>query len=380
MQPTPPRVQFLDLLRGVAVVIMVMGHSLDAVLSNEVRASEVFKFYDSLRGFTAPLFLLIAGFAFSIATEKKWEEYRTFGGVLRRRLVKMGFLLVLGYVLHIPFFSFNKLLHGTQAAEFSRLFQVDVLHCLSVSILLLHVVVWFSPSPALYARWAAGLAASAALVAPIVWGVDMAHVFIAPLAPYFNQREASIFPFFPYAAFLFVGAAIGHHFLVAQTEGLVDRFRIRLAVGALSAIIAAIVIDRLPFSFLPPHDYWKASPDLVLLRTGIVAAGVVLFSHVHRIPGPIGKGLTTLGRGSLLVYVVHLTVAYGSAVNAGLLQRLGQNLQPIPAISVAILVLFSMVALVYGWTYLRKHHTIPTRIVQVGLTSALVYVFFTSPF
>jgi acyltransferase len=63
MQQTSQRVEFLDLLRGIAVVIMVMGHSIDAVLSAAVRSSELFRAYNSLRGFTAPIFLFIAGFS-----------------------------------------------------------------------------------------------------------------------------------------------------------------------------------------------------------------------------------------------------------------------------------------------------------------------------
>jgi len=380
MQHTQSRVQFLDILRGVAVIIMVMGHSVDAVLSVEVRSSEWFRAYDSLRGFTAPIFLLLSGFAFSVVAERKWELYRKWNPVLVRRLARMLFLVVLGYALHLPFFSFNKLVHNTQPDELARMLQVDVLQSLAVSILVLQAVVAFSPSPAVYGRIAGGLAIGAAFVTPLFWGVDMAQVVTSPLAPYFNQREASLFPLFPNSAFLFAGAAVGQRYLLARNCGGEERFFGRLAIGGLLAVVLSIALDRFPVGVYPPHDYWKANPGLILLRTGMVLAYVTLFYYFRNIPAFFARRVAALGRSSLVVYVAHLLLVYGSAANSGLMQRVGQTLPPLAAFGVALCVLLSMVGLVSVWRYAQEQHTLPSRLVRIGLATSVLYMFFARPY
>ena len=380
MQQTSQRIEFLDLLRGIAVVIMVMGHSIDAVLSAAVRSSEVFRAYDSLRGFTAPVFLFVAGFSFAVATERKWEHYRIAGPLFWRRVGRMGFLLVLGYLLHLPFFSLNKMVHGTQPGDLARMFQVDVLHCLAVTTLLLQALVMISRSPGVFARNTAILGAAVALLAPVFWNVDMASVASPALAPFFNQREATIFPFFPYAAFFMAGTVAGHWYLVAREAGGEKRYFTKLVLVGLGAVVGAALIDWIPASVYPPHDYWKASPGLILLRLGIVLAYVTLFSYVRSIPDIVSRQFAALGRSSLLVYVVHLMLVYGSVLHPGLMQKTGQTLSPPEAIAVAFGVLAVMVLLARGWLYLRAHHTVPSRIVQAGLATGLVYMFLTRPY
>ena len=76
---TTQRVQSLDFMRGFAVVVMVMGHSIDAVLSPDARDTEAFRVYDALRGFTAPLFLFISGFAFAVVPDARWDAFVAFG-------------------------------------------------------------------------------------------------------------------------------------------------------------------------------------------------------------------------------------------------------------------------------------------------------------
>jgi len=380
MQHDSNRVQFLDILRGIAVVIMVMGHSIDAVLSSAVRSSDLFRAYDSLRGFTAPIFLFVAGFSFSVATERKWEMYRVVGPLFWRRVGRMIFLLALGYLLHLPFFSLNKLVHGTLPGEFSRMFQSDVLHCLAVTTLLLQAAVMLSPSRDAFARRTALLGVAVALVTPLFWNVDMAGLVSAPVAPFFNQREATIFPFFPYAAFFIGGTVAGHWYLAAREAGREQVYFTRLAIAGLGAVVAAVAIDRLPVQLFPPHDYWKASPDLILLRLGIVLAYVTIFSYIRNIPGFLNAQLVALGRSSLVVYVVHLMLVYGSVLQPGLLQRVGQTLDPPAAIAAALGVLALMTALAHGWAYLRTRHVTPSRILQAGLATGLVYMFLTRPY
>jgi uncharacterized membrane protein len=373
------RIPFLDYLRGFAVIVMVVGHSIDSVLSMEARSTEMFRLYDAVRGFTAPIFLFVAGYAFIVATEKRWEEFLSPGRPLLKRVTKMLLLLLLGYALHFPFFSFSKLVHDTSPGEYAQLFQVDVLHCLSVSILLMQGVVLLARTPRVFARSMIVLTTSLVLVTPFLWMVDMAQFVTPALAPYFNQQQVTIFPLFPYAAFLFAGAIVGHVYLAARREGR-DRILLRrLLLVGVGAVVCGLVLDVLPVTVYPPHDYWKASPNFFLVRIGAVLLVVAGVAFLRNLPPLIERHLVTLGQASLLVYAVHLVLVYGSPANDGLTQVVGRSLGADQSLIVGMLVLLLMLALVYGWNYLRSHYSIPARLVQAGFASSLLYLFFTKP-
>lgn len=366
-------------MRGFAVIFMVMGHSIDSVLSLEVRTSQGFILYDAVRGFTAPIFLFVSGYAYVVATSKRWDEYRTFGPKVAKRFGKILLLFVIGYALHSPFFSLPKILQSAGPEEFAQFFQVDVLHCVATSLLILQLLMFVSPTRAVFARWVALLSAAIVLSAPFVWRIDFAPLVSPFFAPYFNQLHPSLFPVFPFAAFLFSGVVVGHYFLAAKEGGGEETFVKNLLVLAVVSVALALNFDRLPWSIYPEHDFWKTSPNWFLIRVGIVAFVCSVFYYVRSLPKILEKNLTVLGQASLLIYPIHLVIVYGSSMNYGLMQRVGQTLQAQQAILVGLLVLLSMLALTYVWNYLRRNFYVPARLLQAGLASSLVYTFLTRP-
>lgn len=373
------RLVFLDIMRGVAVLVMVLGHSVDAVLSQEVRASSAFRLYDAVRGFTAPVFLFVAGYAFAVATEKRWAQFHSFGLPLIKRMAKILSLLTIGYALHFPFFSLEKLLHNTSPAEYAQFFQADVLHCLAASMLILHGIVMFSRTPGDFARTVLVAGTSLVMVTPLVWQVNFAPVLSPVAAPYLNGLVPSIFPLFPYAGFMFAGVVVGQRFLKAQREGLERKFFFRLLVIGFVMIEVALIADLLPWHVYPSHDFWKASPLFFMIRFGIITFMVAGFFFLTRIPAVLSRPLITLGQASLLVYAAHLLLVYGSAVNKGLMQVVGQVLPYHQAAGVGVVVLASMVALVHVWNHVCDNYRVPLRFAQAVAASVLLFNFVTRP-
>lgn len=374
------RLHALDLVRGVAVVVMVLGHSIDAVLSSAERTTEVFRLYDAVRGFTAPVFLLVSGVAFTVATERKWDDYRRPGRPLTMRLLRVALLFLIGYALHFPFFSLAKLLNGTTPQDRAAFLQVDVLHCVAASLLLLQAVVLTSATPQIFARRAAVLAAGTVLLSPLLWGRDLASAISPVVAPYLNMREPSIFPVLPYGAFFFSGAVAGHGLLRARAANREPQFLRYLSFAGISAIALGILLEHLPVTLFPPHDYWKASPNFFMVRTGVVLVILSLFFSARGVPGSAGRHIVTLGQASLLVYVVHLIIVYGSAANQGLAQLLGRTSGPAQAAGIGVMVLLAMLGLVHGWNVLRSGRIVPPRVVHLALVSSLLFLFVMNPY
>jgi acyltransferase len=379
MQEHTRRIPFIDIMRGVAVVVMVMGHSIDSVLSMDERTTEAFRLYDAVRGFTAPIFLFVAGFAFTIVTERNWLAYRAFSSRLRRRLWTVAGLFFVGYLLHLPFLSFQKLVIDTRPEEYAQLFQVDVLHCVAASMVILQILVFFARSQRTYGRNVWITTAVVVLGAPFVWMMDFAPYLGSFLAPYLNQSRASIFPIFPFSAFMLAGAGVAHHYLPAFAEGREKSFFRLLFRAAIVVGAAGVLFDLLPVSLYPSHDYWKTSPNFYLVRMCAVLLVTWAFFRIRNVPDRIRRPLLMLGQASLFVYIVHLMVVYGSAANIGLQTLVGRTLPYYYAALVAVAVLVVMIALTYARQYLKTHHEWRARALQAGVTSTIVYLFFTNP-
>jgi len=380
MQPSSQRIESLDVLRGIAVVVMVLGHSVDAVLSPAVRATDIFRVYDTSRGFTAPLFLFISGLAFMVATERRWEEYRTPGPALAKRLGRILVLLTVGYALHLPYFSFDKVVRDATPADIAQFLQVDVLHCVAVTLLALQVIVFFSRTPAVAAAVAGGLAAIVALAAPVLWSTDLSGSLPLFLTPYLNAQQTSVFPVVPYAVYMLAGAVVGRLYLGSRASGaepaVMGRVLVISAFGAVLGVIGALV----PAQAYPVHDWWKANPGLILIRLFVVFTLAASFLSAGPLPRAVGRPLGVLGRASFLIYTVHLVLVYGSSANAGLMQIVGQRLSMSAALAVALSVLLAMTAMVYLHAYLKTQHAGRLATARTFVATAIAYVFLTRPY
>src|SRR5262245_9919462 len=78
MTPGTARHAYLDWVRGVAVLIMVEAHLLDAWTQAADRTRPLFGYAMILGGFGAPLFLFLAGVAVVLSAESKFRKTGEF--------------------------------------------------------------------------------------------------------------------------------------------------------------------------------------------------------------------------------------------------------------------------------------------------------------
>src|SRR6185295_20366090 len=92
----------VDVARVFAILFMIQGHTLDVLLAMPYREGVVFDVWLFLRGLTAPIFFMLSGVSFTVASMRYWELYSHPTGKLFRRLGRFAFFVVLGYVMHLP--------------------------------------------------------------------------------------------------------------------------------------------------------------------------------------------------------------------------------------------------------------------------------------
>lgn len=85
----------LDVFRGLAVVLMIQGHSFTALLQPAEYRGSWSTWHTLLHGLTAPMFLLGGGLAYGLVL------FRARHPLGLRFVRRAGLLLVLGYALQI---------------------------------------------------------------------------------------------------------------------------------------------------------------------------------------------------------------------------------------------------------------------------------------
>jgi fucose 4-O-acetylase-like acetyltransferase len=162
------------------------------------------------------------------------------------------------------------------------------------------------------ARLAAAGAMAIALVSPILANLnwDGAPVLLREyLVPTPGRGH---FPFFPCAAYLGFGLAVGA--MVKQTaEDRMERLMQWSVLAGFGLVFAGQYFANLPYSIYEKSNFWTDSPALILIRLGvmlvIMPASYLWTAYVAR---PGWSWVVTLGRNSLMVYWVHVVLVYGS--------------------------------------------------------------------
>lgn len=300
---------------------MVVGHTLDALLAPTVRAQPWIVAYWKARGFTAPVFIAVAGWAVTVAIQRSGA--RGFA-IPAGRLRRVGLLLSIGLLLNWPGWGLAALAAGDRDV-FAHLVSFGVLHAIAVSIAITATVLAVLPERRARLLAIGGLALLAVAVGLRAPGRPESFVGIA-----LEQAigGTSQFPLFPWMVYFLAGSALG--ILVTDAPGQGARLA---GVGAL--LVAATCWTGV--GTMASND-----PILVCYRIGVF---LLLVGALWRVPAGLARRVAPLGRASLGVYAIHVPLVYGWSTLDGLSRRIGPTLGLGRALLVAAaLLLFSVAA------------------------------------
>lgn len=380
MHHSKQRYLFIDLLRFLAVVFMIQGHTFDTLLNFDDRSTILFFAHDFFHGFIAPMFLFASGVAFGIATMKRWEEHAVFSQHVARRFGKFFGLLLIGYALHLPFFSLKKILNEATPAEIAAWLQVDVLHCIAVTMLILQSAVLILKDEKRFTIFSAAAAAIIIFLSPIIWNMDLTATLPLWLASYFNAGNNSWFPLFPWSAYILCGVVFASFFLNAKEHHHAMAVMQKTVSLSIVVLCLSLIIINLPTNIYPAHDVWRVNPLIIFARLGfvlLVTSGVFFAEHAYKFPSHIPQ---ILGRESLFIYVVHLLILYGSVVNKGLKQLLLPTYSAFEALAIFVVVFMAISAFTFGWYHVKKHYAKFAISARILVAAMFLILFLTRPY
>jgi uncharacterized membrane protein len=343
------RIEVVDWLRGLAVVLMIIAHGMDAWLLPTAKSGFLYaNFIKVGSGIPARLFLLLVGVSAAIQFDAglaKGVEGRT----MRSRLGMRGLqVLVLAYVFRLQEWMLSDFYGGWDV-----LLRIDILNAIGASMLVVALIA----APRRGRRQIVPAVVAAAIFlgfGPLVGPAHFPEWLPRPLTSYIGgQRPMSWFPLFPWAAWALAGVALGHLWVSAnRDEGRLRRcFTWSIWVGlALTSTVGLVRYLDPTIIRYPSEMVQHMGPGIFFHRLGLIATlSGIGYAWCRFLNGRF-SALRQLGRTSLLVYWVHIELCYGSLVFA---------LRGRFHLPVAALLVVALTTMMLGLSLLKTHYSRP---------------------
>jgi uncharacterized membrane protein len=351
------RLAFIDLLRGWALLVMIEVHVFNAFLIPPFRATPWFHVLNFINGLVAPSFIFISGFVFLLASQKKLESFRTFGLAFWKQAGRIGLIWIVGYILHLPFFSFHRTLTDVTAAQLLSFYQSDVLHCIAFGLFILFLSRLLLRNDRTYRIFLFSSGVIVVIATMFLWDIDFATLIPAPLAAYMNGKHYSLFPLFPWIAFMLFGGYFASGYIRAREQQKERIFIIRFALIATVLIIICLVESELPFHLHIGSSAVSANPFFFILRLGVVMLLLTVCWFYAEYRKTEHSFVLDVSRDSLMVYAAHLLVIYGRFWNEqSLWFYYGKVFGVWECIAGTIVLTTVMIAAAMMWGWFKRNH------------------------
>jgi uncharacterized membrane protein len=307
--PKAGRLDAIDWLRGLAVVLMIQTHLYDSWASPAAKLEPAYWWTRYLGGVPARLFLLLVGVSLAIRFEgqlaKGLSRSTMVRGAARRGLEIVG----LAYL-----FRFQEWALAGFWNPISDLCRIDILNCIGASMILVAIVAAPRNGKPQYA-----VAILAALtfvgLGPIIGPAHFPTFLPVALTSYVGgQRPMSWFGLFPWAAWAFMGLAIGHVWVRASADRRRET-RTFLLTGLLGlALMAGVILVRKwnPYVIRYPNDVvQQMGPGTFFYRLGLNLVLALFAYAVTRFQAGRFSVMRQFGQTSLLIYWIHVDLCYG---------------------------------------------------------------------
>jgi len=369
------RFLFVDLLRGWALIIMIEVHVFNSMLMPPLTKTVWFGILDFINGLVAPSFLFVSGAAFTFSIINSTNELRNFGKTFWRKIRRIFLIFAAGYSLRLPYFTFYKLFHKTTGQQLIDFYNVDILQCIGAGLLLLLLLrIIFKKDKAFnLSIWS--LMIIMVLIAPLIWSINFHKYFPLAIAAYFNPKAGSLFPVFPWIAFMLAGALASNYFLKYRNEGREKFYFINIFVISLAFIFSGHLFLSVLFHYsvqtIRPH------PLFFIERLGYVLLAFILCWYYERNRGIKNTFILEFSRESLLVYWLHLILLYGKYWSGkSIVKIVGKSFNVYECLLFTILFIILMGLIAKFWSIVKNRYPDIKNRILLALTGIFLIIFF----
>lgn len=340
----------LDLARFVAMLLMVQGHVLDAVLPDAVTHADTWFWHtwNWVRGLTAPVFLLVSG-ASHVFAAKRGSDGFILQDVIQRR-IRMGVMLIaIGYLLVLPGRRLIDLPYVTTEG-WTQVLGVNILQLIGVTLIAFVMIMERSTSTISMRRRALVTIVSVLALSPLMHQPFMHEHLPMWLRPYLTMKYGSLFPLFPISTYLFVGVVLGTYLTELQEE---KRGRWLLRVGFRFALPAALVLYAIQQFLMARGVHWhylssSNSEFLVVARSAVALVFIGMCVLLLKYTWAWRNVYVLFGKKGLYIYVLHIVLLFGTPWWDGVARGQLKAMSVGSALGALAIVLVSTLLLTYG--------------------------------
>jgi uncharacterized membrane protein len=308
--PRTGRLDAIDWLRGLAVVLMIQTHLYDSWASPAAKASDLYWWTRYLGGIPSRLFLLLVGVSMAIRFEHQLARRVPRAEMVRATAMRGLEIVGLAYLFRLQEFTL-----GGFGGDWRDLFRIDILNCIGASMIL---VPFIAAPRAGRPQWVAALLAALVFVGlgPLIGPAHFPAVLPTPLTSYLGgQRPMSWFGLFPWAAWSLAGVAVGHlWFRASRTSPRREALTFVLTGLVGLALMTAVLLVRRwnPYVIRYPNDIvQQMGPGTFFYRLGLNGVLALVAYAMSRLTAGHFSMMRQLGRTSLTVYWIHVNLCYG---------------------------------------------------------------------
>lgn len=305
----PPRLPYLDWLRGVATLLMIEAHTYDAWTRVGDRSGLPYRAVIAAGGFAAPAFLFLAGVALALAAASRLRRGMAPADVSRLARRRGWQVFGLAFLFRLQ----SLVISGGRFPQ--ALLKVDILNVLGLSMVLGGMLWACGRSRRERATWLGGMAVALVLAAPLV----RAAPWLEPMPDWLEMYLRSFpgrtsFSLFPWPAFLLAGAIVGAW--LAEAADSAGERRVAIRIGWVGGGLVATGC----FLAMAIAGGWDASfttaPHFFLVRLGILMVAVPAARAWVSAWSTAWSPVREFGVASLFVYWIHVEMAYGRPASA----------------------------------------------------------------
>lgn len=343
------RIIFLDMMRALAVLMMVQGHTIDTFLANDYRTfdSILYSIWFSIRGFTAPIFMFTSGVVFTFLLRSRKEPFFENPRV-KKGAYRFIVLVLIGYLLRYPtytVFNFSVVRHE----QWMGFFTVDALHLIGFGLLFVLILSLIAEKLKVkdYFVFIPGVLFFFGLYS-ITENINWANYMPIPFAAYMYHKTGSYFPLFPWAGYVISGAILGTYLANNPVAFTTVKFSRRLLIFGISFLLFSRFVEFVEYWFYNDEVFWTDNLYVISMRLGWIFVLNSLMSYFALKLKSIPEFIQQVGRQTLLVYVVHVIILYGSAWVPGLSYIFSRRMDIYSSIISAVIMVFLMAVMVMG--------------------------------
>jgi uncharacterized membrane protein len=296
------RLRYIDVARGIAVLLMIEAHTSDAWTRAADKHGAAFRDATILGGFAAPMFLWLAGVGVALAATRAEAKSGSRGRALESVCSRGLEIFILAFLFRLQAFIVSPGGHPV------TLFRVDILNVMGPAIVMA-AALWALTGSPVPRVWTFAIAATAvAMATPIVRAATWVHALPTWVQWYLRpDGDFTTFTLLPWAGFVFAGGATGALIACGRDEKGASRIQAWHALAGAALVAIGFVTAARP-SIYATASFWTSSPTWFAIRLGVL---MVALSLLFVLPSP--DWLVRLGRSSLFVYWIHVELVYGYA-------------------------------------------------------------------